>query len=146
MELVKEAIENEIEFDFINGDGLYGHSSELTRALDDLGKLYVLDIHKDEHIFLSEPIFSIPEKKTGRGRAPKLLHPDITSMKVQDYMKTLAKKDYKEVEVRRTAKGWKICKVHTVTVWHWDGKEEQAKKRTLVITVSDKVRVSEMHD
>ena len=92
LELVKEAIENEIEFDFINGDGLYGHSSELTRALDDSGKLYVLDIHKDEHIFLSEPTFSIPEKKTGRGRTPKLLHPDIASMKVQDYMKTLTQK------------------------------------------------------
>jgi FOG: Transposase len=142
LELVKEAIEIGVEYDFINGDGLYGHSSEFTRALDDLGKLYVLDIHKDEHIFLSKPTFSIPEKKVGRGRTPKLLHPDIASMQVQDYMKTLTEKDYKEVKVRRTAKGWKKCKVHTVTVWHWDGKEENAKKRTLVITVSDKVKYS----
>lgn len=142
LELVKEAIAGGIEFDFINGDGLYGHNSELTRALDEVGKLYVLDIHKDEKIFLSEPSFSVPQKKPGKGRTPKLQQPDIASIQVQDYLKTLTDEDFIEVNVRKTAKGWKKCKVHTVTVWHWDGKEEQAKKRTLLITVSDKVKYS----
>jgi len=144
LELVKEAIDIGVEFDFINGDGLYGHNAELTRKLDDLGKLYVLDIHKDELIFLTEPTLSIPEKIPGSaGRPPSLLHPDTTPIQVQKYIKTLDyEKDFKEVKVRRTAKGWKKCKVHTVTVWHWDGKEESAKKRTLVITVSDKVKYS----
>ena len=142
LELVQEAIASGVDFDFINGDGLYGHNSELSRALDDLGKLYVLDIHKDERVFSREPTLSVPEKKTGRGRTPTLLHPDIASMQVQDYMKTLSGKDFKEVKVRRTAKGWKKCKVHTATVWQWDGKEGRAKKRTLLITVSDKVKYS----
>ena len=58
----------------------------------------------------------------------------------------MIKRIFKEVKVRRTAKGWKKCKVHTVSVWHWDGKEEHAKKRTLVITVSDKVKYSLSND
>jgi FOG: Transposase len=142
LELVKDAVKTGVEFDFINGDGLYGHNSELTRALDDVGKLYVLDIHKDDKVFLSEPTFGIPEKKSGRGRTPKLLQPDIEPIQVQDYIKTLTDKDFKSVKVRRTAKGWKKSKVHTVVVWQWDGKEEHAKKRTLLITVSEKVKYS----
>ena len=140
--LVKEAIDNGVEFDYINGDGLYGHNSELTGALDQTGKLYVLDIHKDECIFLSEPAIGIPEKKSGRGRNPIRPQADQTPIQVQNYFKTLADKDFMEVIVRKTAKGWKKCKVHTATVWQWDGKENTARKRTLVITVSDKVKYS----
>ena len=142
LELVKDAVEKGVVFDFINGDGLYGHNSELTRALDDVGKLYVLDIYKDDTVFLSEPTFSVPEKKSDKGRTPKLLKPDIEPIQVQAYFKTLIDKDFKSVKVRKTTKGWKKSKVHTVEVWQWDGKEEKAKKRTLLITVSDKVKFS----
>jgi SRSO17 transposase len=60
LKLVKQAIETGVEYDFIAGDRLYGHNAELTRALDKLQQFYVLDVHKDETIFLSEPIFFNP--------------------------------------------------------------------------------------
>jgi SRSO17 transposase len=41
-----------------------------------------------------------------------------------------------------TVKGWKYSMVHTVTVWHWDGKEQNAQKRTLIITQSEKTKYS----
>lgn len=142
LKMIKESIAAGVEFDFINGDGLYGHNSELTRALDDLDQLYVLDIHNDEQVYLSEPVIYVPDKKEGRGRTPKLLRTDMAPVKVRDYLQTLTGKDFKDVKVRRTAKGWKKAKVHTVTVWHWDAKEQQARKRTLVITCSDKTKFS----
>lgn len=55
LKLVRWAIDSGIEFDFIAGDGLYRHNAELTWALDTLDQFYVLDIHKDELIFLKEP-------------------------------------------------------------------------------------------
>ena len=36
LKLVKRAIDSGVEFDFIAGDGLYGHNAELTRSLDAL--------------------------------------------------------------------------------------------------------------
>jgi SRSO17 transposase len=48
LKLVKRAIDSGIEFDFIAGDGLYGHNAELIRALDILDQFYVLDVHKNE--------------------------------------------------------------------------------------------------
>jgi SRSO17 transposase len=142
LKLVKQALEAGVDFDFIAGDGLYGHNSELTRSLDALKQFYVLDIHKDELVFLREPVLSVPERTSRKGRSPKLLQPDIEPIQVQAYMKTLSTDDFTEVTVRKTAKGWKKVRAHVVTLWHWDGEEEQARKRTLLITVSDKVKYS----
>jgi len=30
--------------------------------------LFILDVHKDQQIYLSEPVIAIPPKKVGRGR------------------------------------------------------------------------------
>ena len=142
LKLVNQAIDSGIEFDFIAGDGLYGHNAELTRALDALDQFYVLDVHKDELIFLTEPTFSIPERKGNRGKFPTKIQPDIEAIQLQNYIKLLADKDFSTEQIRKTAKGWKFVKVHTATVWHWDGKEEKACKRTLVITKSAKTKYS----
>ena len=138
LKLIKQAVETGIEFDFIAGDGLYGHNAELTRALDNLKLFYVLDVHKDETVFLSEPTFWIPERKGNKGRIPTNLKPNIQPIQLQAYIKTLREKDFTTENVRQTAKGWKVAKVHTVTIWHWDGKQEKACKRALVITVCRK--------
>jgi SRSO17 transposase len=142
LKLVKRAIDSGIEFDFIGGDGLYGHNAELTRALDALAQFYVLDVHKDELVFLTEPTFSIPERKGNKGKFPTKIQADIEPVQLQDYIKTLEDKDFVTEQIRKTAKGWKRSKVHTVTVWHWDGKEGKACKRTLVITKSEKIKYS----
>lgn len=141
--LVKEAIVQGVEFDFVGGDGLYGHNAELTRSLDNLPNLlYVLDVHKDELVFLEEPTFSIPQKSASRGRTPTLVQPNIQPIQLQKYVKGLSKSDFTLEKVRKTAKGWKQVQVHTVTIWHWDGKEEKAQKRTLVITQGEKLKFS----
>jgi SRSO17 transposase len=142
LKLVKRAIDSGIEFDFIAGDGLYGHNAELTRALDALFQFYVLDVHKDELIFLTEPTFLIPERKGNKGKFPTKIQPDVEPIQLQDYVKLLTDKDFSTEQIRKTAKGWKSAKVHTTTVWHWDGKEEKACKRTLVITRSEKIKYS----
>jgi SRSO17 transposase len=142
LKLVMIAINAGVEFDFIGGDGLYGHNAELTRALDKLEQFYVLDVHKDELVFLSEPMFAVPERKGTKGRKPTLLQPDIDAIQLQDYIKTLSTKDFTREQIRKTTKGWKYAMVHTVTVWHWDGKEKKAQKRTLVITRSEKTKYS----
>ena len=46
--MIKQDIERGVMFDWIGGDGLYGHSTELCNGLDDLGQFFVLDVHKDE--------------------------------------------------------------------------------------------------
>lgn len=134
LELIKAKVKLGVEFDWIGGDGLYGHSSELSNGLDDQGLFYVLDCHKSETVFMSEPSFSIPEKKGNRGRKPTAVKPNVEATKLAEYYQSLATGDWKEVTIRKTAKGWKKVYVHICQVWHWDGVESEARKRTLVIT------------
>jgi SRSO17 transposase len=134
LEMIDEDMERGVKFDWIGGDGLYGHSYQLTKGLDERGALYVLDVHKDELIFLEKPNLFIPVKKQGRGRKPEKLKAKEKQYKLDEYQGNLQEINWGKVKVRKTAKGWLKLKVHVVDVWVWDGQEEQARRRTLVIT------------
>ncbi len=134
LDIIKSLVSLGVNFDWIGGDGLYGHNSEFTRLLDEIGLFYVLDIHKDERIYLSEPLIAVPTKKGVRGKNPTQLQANIEPIQVEKYKESLTANQWKEVAIRKTAKGWKTVLVHTVELWHWNGKEEKAVKRTLVIT------------
>lgn len=134
LEMIKWDKKLGVQFDWIGGDGLYGHNTELTHGLDDEGLFYVLDVHKDELFYLDEPTFSIPLKTSNKGRTPTNLKADKPTFRIDNYYKSLTPEQWKKVKVRKTTKGWKYVLVHTVSIWHWDGKEENARQRTLVIT------------
>jgi SRSO17 transposase len=76
LKMIKSAVELGVEFDWIGGDGLYGHNAELTRGLDAENLFYVLDVHKDESIYLEEPTLSVPEKIGKRGSNPSKMKAD----------------------------------------------------------------------
>jgi SRSO17 transposase len=134
LEMIDEDIANGVEFDWIGGDGLYGHNSELTKDLDKRGKLYVLDVHKDESVYLEKPHITQPEETQGKGRKAKKLRADVDPIRIDHYMAGLDHIDWVKVNVRKTAKGWLKLKVHVVDIWVWDGVETEARSRTLVIT------------
>jgi hypothetical protein len=57
---------------------------------------------------------------------------DLT--RLDEYVKSLKRGDWKKEKTRKTAKGWLVMGVHTTEVWVWDGVEPNARKRTLVVT------------
>jgi len=132
--IIKSNVELGVQFDWIGGDGLYGHNTELTHGLDALGLFYVLDVHKDELFYLEKPVFSIPLKTGNKGRTPTNLKTDKATFRIDNYFGNLTADQWERVKVRKTTKGWKYVFVHTVAVWHWDGKEKNARARTLIIT------------
>ncbi|MCF8372383.1 MAG: IS701 family transposase [Bacteroidales bacterium] len=136
LEMIDHDILKGVEFDWIGGDGLYGHNTELTKGLDERGLMYLLDVHKDERVFLSEPTLSKPVNTGNRGRPSQKLQADVATIRLDEYAKGLTKNDWSKVKVRKTAKGWLVLNIHVCKVWHWDGEEEQARLRTLIITRS----------
>jgi SRSO17 transposase len=134
LEMIRSDKKLGVQFEWIGGDGLYGHNTELTHGLDADDLFYVLDIHKDELIYLEKPTISVPPKKGTKGRTPTNLKADKPTLRIDTYYQSLTQEDWKNVKVRKTTKGWKHVLVHTVAVWHWDGIEENARQRTLVIT------------
>lgn len=134
LEMIDECVKNGVCFDWIGGDGLYGHSGELTRGLDDRGLFYVLDVHRDEMVYLEEPPIAVPEPVGNRGRKPTNPKTDRIPFRLDTYKDSLLDQHWKKVKIRKTAKGWLKLMVHTCRVWSWDGQEDRARERTLVIT------------
>lgn len=145
LEIVKTAQAHKINFDWVGGDGLYGHNYDLCRGLESLDVLFVLDIHSNTQIYEEEPKIAIPPKKKGQGRKPTRLKASIDSQRVDKYRVSLEEEDWEEVKIRKTTKGWLKALVHCKEIWVWDGEEKEARKRTLIIrkTIGDKGQITD---
>lgn len=134
LEMIKQDLERGIAFDWIGGDGLYGHNTELCDALDNLDCFYVLDVHKDEKVFLEKPEITIPLPKPGRGRKPTKNQPNIESVRLDTFATTIADENWKTQEIRDTVKGKLRLRVYKQNVWVWDSESQKVKKKVLIIT------------
>ena len=136
LDMIREHLDHGVQFDYVNGDGLYGNGFEFSKGLQSFGVNYVLDIHCDQPIYTQEPVIFVPMAEEGkRGRKPTLPKSDILPTTVEHYAKSLRKSQYKEVRIRPTTKGWLTALIHVNTVWVWDKKsgDGHAIEQTLVI-------------
>jgi SRSO17 transposase len=135
LEMIDEMVDEGIVFDWVGGDGLYGHNRELRCGLDERELFFVLDVHKDETVFLDCPEFSIRLKTGKRGRPSKKPKPNIDPIRLDKYLQQLENDDWSvEKKIRKTHKGWKKLKVHVKKVWVQEGEAAQIKERSLIIT------------
>jgi len=134
LDMIKQDIERDVKFDWIGGDGLYGHNTELCKGLDDLGQFYVLDVHKDETVYTKQPLLSIPERKSKKGRKPTKIKADIKPIRLDKLITQIEAEQWKLEEIRDTTKGILKLYVYKTTVWTWDKKENKSRQRTLIIT------------
>ena len=136
LDMIREHIDNDVHFDYVNGDGLYGNGFEFSKGLAALGVKYILETHCDQLIFTQEPRIAVPIAEPGkRGRQPSLPKTDRPGITVEKYATSLHKRDFKEVRIRPTTKGWLTAWIHVATVWVWDKKagDQKAIQQTLVI-------------
>ena len=134
LEMVAEDKKRGVKFDWVGGDGLYGHNTEFCKGLDNLGQFYVLDVHKDELIFTQKPDIYLPEKKSGKGRKPSRLKANKKAVRLVQYANNLQLRNWETIKIRKTTKGWLKLNIHIARVWVWDGKEKQAREQTIVIS------------
>jgi SRSO17 transposase len=134
LDMIIQDIARGVNFDWIGGDGLYGHNTKLCDGLDDLGQFFVLDVHKDETVFLEEPSFAVPKAKAGSGRKPKKLKADVTSIRLDKLQEEIPEDEWKLEDIRDTVKGRLRLFVYKKEVYTWDGESSTAKKRVLIIT------------
>jgi SRSO17 transposase len=134
LDMIKQDIERGVVFDWIGGDGLYGHSTELCDELEKLDCFYVMDVHKDQKVFLKEPGIAIPSAKPGKGRKPTKLQPNLESVRIDEFASSIADENWKLEKIRDTVKGVLSLRVYKENVWVWDGESKKAKRKVLIIT------------
>ena len=132
--MVRAANKNGIRYDWIGGDGLYGHDSKFRYALDDDGECYVLDVHEDETVYREAPCPYIPKKKPGRGRTPTRYQVDVEGITLKEFVRTLDESCFKECCFRDGSKGGKRRKVCVHEVYTWNGEEATPRKERVIVS------------
>jgi len=133
LDIIHQQKQNGVCFDYIGGDGYYGNDANLARAIDQMGYIYMLDIHSDQKIFLNRPELFLPERKSTKGPAPKRLKATTQDMSVSEYVKSLQSADWEKIQVRNTTKGKLTEEYHFVRVFIWNKSINQIEPRMLVI-------------
>ena len=134
LEMIKEDIKRGVKFDWIGGDGLYGHNSELCRGLENINQFYVLDVHKDELVFTEKPNLFIPARKSRKGRTPTKLKADKKAIRLDKLIGQIEANQWELENIRDTTKGRLRLYVYKTTIWRWNGVDESPTKQTLIIT------------
>src|SRR4051812_24001340 len=71
LELVRAARARGMRFGWVGGDGGYGKEPAFLRALDDMGEIFVADVHCDQRVWSEPPGLHGPAPKVkGQGRPP----------------------------------------------------------------------------
>ncbi len=52
-----------VKFDYVGADGYYGNSLDFTEAIEEMGYVYMLDIHSDLRVYLEKAEIAVPDKK-----------------------------------------------------------------------------------
>lgn len=119
--------------DFVNLDALYGNSTAFRRAVDCLYP-YVVSVHCDQTIYLSDPKPCVPERTSERGRAPSLLKTSAFSQRVDEFVREQPRSAWQRITYHQGSKGSVSREVLTAQIWTWDGEEERAVQERLVVS------------
>ena len=136
-ELALEVIERQValgtRFDWIGGDGFYGNDYHLAKRLDELGQVFVFEVHSNQQIYTEKPIISVPERKSSKGRSPSRLSTDITPIEVRELGITLSGQQWQQMKIRKSSTGFIEAQVWIQKVYVWDHKESKAREHQLII-------------
>ena len=132
-DIIKHLKELGVSFDFVSGDGYYGNDAKLAREIDEMGYIYMLDIHSNQTIYLEEPQLIVPERTGKRGKTPHKLKPNTEGISVKQYFESLTDNDFETLTVRNTAKGKLKSDYHFAKVFIWDKITNQVEPRMLQV-------------
>lgn len=136
LDIVRRAVANGVRFRWVGADAGYGLVPEFLNGLDDMGQAYVVDVHKDQRVYLADPRPQVPPAKPGaRGRRPARLRTDARAQRVDALAAGLPADAWQEVAVRDSTRGPLGVRAASLPVWTWDGCEPRARPRTLLVSV-----------
>jgi SRSO17 transposase len=134
IDIIKHQVSMGINFDYIGADGLYGNDAAFAREIDNMGLVYILDIHRDQQIYLEKPDLFLPERKTTKGPSPKKLKANIEHTTACKYISSLKSTDWKAIDIRHSAKGVLNGLFHFKTVYTWDKNTNMVENKLLVVS------------
>ena len=129
LEMVQRARRNGLRFSFVAADGTYGQDRALLRALDDAGERFVVDVHRDQRMFLEKPSAS-PKRHRGHPAEP----PQVQDIRVDTWASEQLESAWQEIWVRHSTQGNLKVEALRCRVWLQEGRQTSARCWHLVIS------------
>ena len=122
-----------IRFSWVGIDGGYGKEPHFLSTLDDLGELFVADVHKDQPIYLEDPAPYIPERTSPKGRTPTRRKANSTVTEVQAWAAAQPEEAWQRIATRNSTKGILQVDILVKRVWVWNKEESSARHWSLIV-------------
>lgn len=132
LEIIRSARANGIRFAWVGADGGYGKEPDFLTALDKDNEVFMVDVHKDEPIYLEDPAPYLPEKK-GNHKTPTKLVSAVKPMRVDTWAAGQPKTSWQRIAFRDGTKGLVRADFLTIRVWSWNKSETVSRLRHLIV-------------
>ena len=123
LEMVRHQRQQGIKFAWVGADGGYGKEPAFLRGLDDMNEIFVVDVHKDQLIYLEDPQPVIPQKKNKRGKKTSRYQAQTQSVRVDDWKEAQPEEAWQRYKLRDSTKGELVVEILHQRVWLWDKNE-----------------------
>ena len=126
LEMVRHQKALGLRYAWVGADGGYGKEPAFLRALEAMGEVFVVDVHKDQPIYLEDPRPSVAASVTNRGRPRRRREAQSPRIRVDRWTQAQSAAAWQPITLRDSSKGKLRVEVLHRRVWLWDGKEAQA--------------------
>src|SRR3954462_733973 len=134
LELVRAARARGMRFGWVGVDGGYGKEPAFLRALDDMGEIFVADVHCDQRVWSEPPGLHVPAPKVkGQGRPPSKQQAAVDGITVESLVAGFAAHDWTRCTLRESTRGPLRVDIAHRRVWVWDGEEATARCWHLIV-------------
>lgn len=134
LELIRHNRKLGVRFGWVLMDGLYGNDPDLLRSLDEDGEVFVVDVHKNQRVYLQDPDPSVPATPAGqRGRRCSKLVAACRPVEVAAWAQAQPDEAWEPLTLRDSSKGELRVEVLRQEVWLWDKKEPSAHRWQLIV-------------
>jgi SRSO17 transposase len=127
LEMIRTAAREEVPFQWVGGDCVYGDSPTFVQGVRELGKWYVVDVSSEARVWLKQPQMVPVGRRDGREE------PDSKPISVADAAAQLPPSAFRRITVSEGSQGPIVYEYAEVTVWFSEeGKPTEAAERLLV--------------
>jgi SRSO17 transposase len=134
LEMVRHQRQQGIQFAWVGGDGGYGKEPAFLRELTNMDEIFVVDVHKDQLIYLDDPQPVIPQRKNNqRGRKTSRYQAQTKPVRVDNWKETQPEEAWQRHKLRDSTKGELIVEILHQRVWLWDKNEPNAHHWHLLV-------------
>lgn len=127
LEMIRNAVRQQIPFQWVGGDSVYGDSPTFVQGVRALGKWYVVDVSSEAHVWLQQPQMGKPGPRGGRAK------PKTKPISVAEAAAQLSPSSFRRITVSEGSQGAIVYEYAEMTVWFSeDGYPTETPERLLV--------------